>query len=155
MRETWRACLKRQARGRGDGIDARLRRARLHAGLAVMRIVEDDNREILRLLDADRGEAAQAHEEVAVAGDHGDAAVGPRQRKSKPDHRGAAHRAPQIEIERMVAGRCGIVSRRAKPGDDEKIATVGQKLLHEVAAVKHHRVHCLRPISRCDNRIAT
>ena len=111
--------------------------------------------EVLRLLDADRGEAAEPHEKIAVAGDHGDAAVGPRQREPKPDHRGAAHRAPEIKIERMVAGGRGIVGRRAEPGDDQQIAAIGEKHTHEFAAVKHHRVHCLRPISRCDNRMAT
>ena len=49
--------------------------ARLHAGFAVMRVVEHDDGEIFRLLDADGGEAADAHQHVAVAGKHGDAAL--------------------------------------------------------------------------------
>ena len=104
--------------------------------------------------DADGGEAAHAHQHIAVAGDDGDAAVGPRQRQPEPDHRGAAHGAPEIEVERMVAGRGDIPGRRAEPADDQQIAAVDEKLPHEIPPVEHHRVHCLRPISRCDNRIA-
>ena len=139
----------------GDEIDARMSVARLHAGLAVVRVVEHDDGEIFRLLDADGGEAAHAHQHVAIAGQHGDAAIGLRQSEPEADHRGAAHRAPQIEVERMIAGRGDVIGRRAQPADDEQIAAVDQQLPYEVAPVEHHRVHCLRPISRCDSRIAT
>ncbi len=129
--------------------------ARLHPGLAVMGVVEHDDREVFGLLDADGGEAAQPHQHVAVAGQHGDAAFGLRQRQPKADHRGAAHGAPQIKVERMIAGRRGIVGRGAESADDEQIAAIDQKLPHKIAPVEHHRVHCLRPIKRCDSKIAT
>ena len=46
--------------------------ARLHAGLAVDAVVEHDDREIGRPLDADGGERAHAHQHLAVAGDDRD-----------------------------------------------------------------------------------
>ena len=81
-----------------------------------MGIIEHDDREIVRLLDADGGEAAEPHQHVAVAGEHGDAAVRPRQREPEPDHGGAAHGAPEIEVQRMIAGGGDVVGRRAEPG---------------------------------------
>src|SRR5271154_5224123 len=138
----------------GGEIDTGTGVTRLHAGLAVMGVIEDDDDEIVRLLDADGGEAADAHEHVAVARDRDDAAAGLRQSKPKRDHRGAAHRAPQIEIQRMVAGRGNVISGGAKPGYDQKIVAVDEDLPHEIAPLKHYFVHCLRPISRCESRIA-
>ena len=90
--------------------------------------------------------------------------VGLGERQAEADHGGAAHRAPEIEVERMIAAGGGIVSRRTEPGDDQQIAPVGQHLFHECAAIErrlihhrlvHHLVHCLRPISRCDRMMAT
>src|SRR6516225_8485646 len=51
----------------GDEIHAGAGMARLHAGLAVMAVVEDDDGKIFRLLDPNRGEAAEAHQQVAIA----------------------------------------------------------------------------------------
>jgi hypothetical protein len=44
-----------------DKADARVRMARLHAGLAIVLVVEHNDGEIRRLLDTDGGEAAQSH----------------------------------------------------------------------------------------------
>ena len=147
-----------------DKIDSGRGMARLHAGLAVMPVVQHDDGEILRLLDPDGGKAAEPHQGFAVAGQHRDPARGLRERQAEADHGGAAHRPPEIEIERMIAAGGGIVSRRTEPGDDEQIAPLGQHLFHECAAIErrpihhrlvHHLVHCLRPISRCDRMMAT
>ena len=78
-----------------------------------MAVVEHDDREIVRLLDPDGREAAQPHQHVAVAGDHRDAAIRARERKSQADHRGGAHRAPEIEIQRMIAAGRDVIGRRA------------------------------------------
>ena len=80
--------------GDRDQIDAAGGVARLHAGLAVVPVVEHDDDEILRLLHPDGGERAHAHQHLAVAGEHGDAALGLGEREAEPDHGGAAHRAP-------------------------------------------------------------
>src|SRR6202023_3465252 len=143
------------AKCHSDEVDAGMSVARLHAGLAVMGIVEHDNRKVLGLLDADGGETAHAHQQIAIARQYGDTALGLRQRQPKPDHGGAAHRAPKVEVKRMIAGRGGVVGRGAQSADDEEIAAVDQKLPYQFAPVEHHRVHCLRPINRCESRIAT
>ena len=57
-------------------IDAALGVARLHAGLAIDAVVEHDDGEIARPLDADGGERAQPHQHLAVAGDDRDALCG-------------------------------------------------------------------------------
>src|SRR4051812_36709211 len=80
-------------RRRGE-IDASLCGARLHAAGAVMAVVETDDREILRLLDADGGERAERHQHIAVAGDDSNPTIGPRLRKAETDHRRAAEPAP-------------------------------------------------------------
>ena len=54
----------------------------------------------------------------------------------------------------MVAGGGDVVGRRAEPADHGEVAAVGEQCLHECAPL-HHLVHTLRPISRCESRIAT
>ena len=51
-------------------------------------------------LGGDGGQRAEAHQHLAIAGEHQDAAVGLRQSEAEADHGGAAHRAPEVEIER-------------------------------------------------------
>jgi hypothetical protein len=127
--------------GNADEIDAGIRVARLHAGLAVMAVVEHHDGEICWLLDADRREAAEAHQHLAVAGDHRGAAVGTRKRKPETNHRRTAHRAPKIEIERMIACGGDVVGRRAEAGDDEQIAAIDEQAFDDVAPIKHARFH--------------
>jgi len=136
-------------------IDAGMGVARLHAGFAIVLVVEHDDHEIFRLLDADRGEAAEPHQGLAVAGEHEHAALRFRQREAEPDHGGAAHGTPEIKIERMIAAGSDIVGGRAEPGDDQQIAAIRQQGFDEFAPVEHHLPHTLRPINRCDSRIAT
>src|SRR6185437_10728270 len=97
-----------------DQIDATLRVARLHTGLAVDSVVEDDNREIGRPLVADGRKRTEPHQHFAVAGDHHDATLRLRERKTEPDHGGATHRAPQIEITRIITSRREIPGCRAE-----------------------------------------
>ena len=140
-----------QAPRNADEIDAALRVARLHAGLAVNAIVENDDREIGRPLDADGRERAKPHQHFAVARDHRDAPSGLRQREAQTDHGGAAHRAPQIEIAVIVAGGGRIPGGRAEAGNDQQvIAAVGEQRGHGGAAFEPHLVHTFLPISCCD-----
>ena len=60
--------------------------------------------EVSDLLGSDRQQAADAHQLLAVAGDNSDRPLRLRQRKAEANHRRAAHRAPEIEICRVLAG---------------------------------------------------
>ena len=136
-------------------IDAAAGVARLHAGLAIEAVVEHDDGEVAGLLHADGGEAAEPHQHLAVAGDDGDARVRLRQRKTEPDHRRAAHRAPEIEVAVVVAGGEGVPGAGAEPRHDEQILRpVGEQGGHRGAAFEHHFTHTLRPISFCDSSTA-
>ena len=69
--------------------------ADLHAGLAEMAVVENDDGADCRRLGGDRRQAADPHQLLAVAGDDGDRPLRLRQRKAKADHAGppiAPHR---------------------------------------------------------------
>src|ERR1700730_1199809 len=141
--------------GHGDEIDAGPGVARLHAGLAIVLIVEHDDDEIARLLDPDGGKAAQSHQGLAVTRQHENPTRRLCQRKTETDHGGAAHRAPEIEVERMIATGRNVIGGRAEPGNDQQIFAVDEQLLDELTPIEHHLFHCLRPINRCDNRMAT
>ena len=65
--------------------------------------------------------APMPHQHLAVAGDDRDALLRLRQREAEPDHRRAAHGAPQIEIARIVAGGGEIPGGRAEPRHDQQI----------------------------------
>ena len=93
--------------------------------------------EIARPLDADGGERAQPHQHLAVAGDDRDAPLRLRQRQPEPDHGGAAHGAPEIEIAVVVAGGGEIPGGRAEAGHDQQIvAPVGEQRGHGGAAIE-------------------
>ena len=61
-------------------VDAEAGMAFLPAGLAVVTVVDADDREVRRVDHRDGRKRADAHEQIAVAGDHQHAFVGPRQR---------------------------------------------------------------------------
>ena len=61
------ASMPQDARDAGQA-DPEIGVARLHAGLGVAGIVEHDDRQVRRALDADRGERPQTHQHLAVAG---------------------------------------------------------------------------------------
>src|ERR1700761_7673351 len=143
------------------GPEARM--AGLHPGLAEMSIVENDDREISRLLGGNRHQTADAHELLTVPGDDGNRSLGLCQRNAEADHGRATHRTPQIEIARMLAGGKDIVGSRSEAGYDQQVAAIGEEGPDRFAAIErgeirgHHfvSVHFLRPIIRCEIRIAT
>ena len=134
----------RRLRHRRD-VDGRGRVGFLHAGLAVALVVDDGDGEIGRPPHRDRRERADAHQHLAVAGHHQHAALRLRQRQAEPDHRRTAHRAPEIEVERMVARRGAIVCRRAEAADDQQVAAIGEQggndLTAPERAVARHRLN--------------
>ena len=93
----------------------------------------------------------------------GDAQLWAASAKPKTDHGGASHRAPEIEIQRMIARRRDIIGRRAQAADDQKIAAIAQAVTYNLAPIRagrashlpSSRLHTLRPISRCDSSTAT
>src|ERR1700730_1837147 len=139
--------------GHGDEIDAGPGVARLHAGLAIVLIVEHDDDEIARLFDPDGGKAAQSHQGLAITRQHENPTRRLRQRKAETDHGGAAHGTPEIEVEWMITTGRNVVGGRAEPGHDQQIFAVDEQLLDELTPIEHHLFHCLRPINRCDNRM--
>src|SRR5258707_15589658 len=94
---------------------------RLHASFAINAIVEDDDREIARLLDSDGRERTETHQHLSVARNRRNATLWLCQGESQANHRGAAHRAPQIKIPVVVARGGDIPSGRAGTGTDQKI----------------------------------
>ena len=118
-----------KAAGHGDGreIDAAPGVARLHPGLAEMLVVDHDDVEIARARDANGGETPEAHQLLAVAGQSENALSGLSLRQSKPDQRGAAHRAPEIKIAIVVADGMKIIGRGAETGDDQRVLAVPEK----------------------------
>src|SRR4051812_47646884 len=130
--------------------------ALLAPGLAIGLVVEHGDREIARVLRRDRRQRAEAHEEFAVAGDDEHRPSRLRKRKPEPDHRGAAHRAPKVEVERMIASGGDVVGRRAEPGDDQQVAPALQQPRDGGAAVERlrHFANTLAPMRRCDRSTA-
>src|ERR1700736_3034600 len=59
----------------------------LHAGFAIMTVVEDGNRQVRRALHADCREPAQPHQHLTVAGDDENTAVGLRNGQPPAHHR--------------------------------------------------------------------
>src|SRR5580704_942603 len=154
-----------EAAGPGD-LDQRVTlcgMAPLHAGFAVMTVVEDGNGKVWRALHPNRREPAQPHQHLTVAGDDENAAVGPGDRQPQPDHRRRAHCAPQIEVVLVVGDRRGIPGRRAEPGNEQQIAAIFEQDADRRAAVetliksglvRDHFIHRFAPISRCDSSTA-
>jgi hypothetical protein len=118
-----------------------------YGGLAVVFIVHDDHSEVARLLDADGRETAQSHQQFAVAGHHQHAALRLGERQAKADHRGAAHRAPQIEIESVIAGSRGIPGRRAQTRYRQCVAAVAQDIRHHGTAFQDYLVGFFRHVT--------
>jgi len=81
-------------------VDAVRRVSRLHPGFAVALVIDHCDCQIARRLDADRSERAQAHQHLAIAGNHEHATRRLRERQPQPDHGRRAHRAPQRERKR-------------------------------------------------------
>ena len=85
---------------------------------------------------ADGREPAHPHQKIAVAGDHGDLAVGLGHREAEADHGGAAERPPQIEIPGIVAGGEDVVGGCPGTGHHEQLAPVLQETRDDLASVE-------------------
>jgi len=117
--------------------------AALHARLGVAAVVEDRDREVRRARDADRRKPTQPHQHLAVTGHDEDSPLGLRQREAEPDHRGRAHRAPEIKIAGVIADRGGVPRRRAEPGHEQEAVAVLQQHAHRLAAIQPQLIDSL------------
>ena len=77
----------------GAGADRRLRASRI-----VGFVVEHQVREVRRVVGADGGKIAHAHERGAIAVHHQHAQIGARERQAETQGRRAAHRADHVEM---------------------------------------------------------
>ena len=91
--------------------------AALHPGFHVVTVIDDDHGQIFRLGDRNRRQAAEAHQLLAVAGQHQHAALRLRLGKTEADHRSSTHRAPEIEVAVVIADGINVIGRRAEATD--------------------------------------
>ena len=150
----------REARGACDRreIDTEAGMAHLHAGFAIMAVVEDDDDEIGRRCDCDCRQAPQAHQLFAVAGHDQHFAIGHRLRQPQADQRRRTHGAPEIVIAVVVAGCMDVVARRTEPGHDEQAVAIAQQARDDVATIEGSNGwahHCFTPSRRCAMMTAT
>src|SRR2546430_13242957 len=122
----------------------------LHAGFAVALVVDHHQRQIRRLLHADRGERADSHQHLAIPGDHQHSSPGLSHRKPEADHRRLAHRAPEWKVERRVTGGGDIPGGRAQSRDDEELAAPGKQGFDCFAPVQDHSWKLLTPMTSCE-----
>src|SRR6185437_915255 len=104
-------------------------------------------------------------QEIAVTAQRQDAAPGLRDGEAEGDGDGAAHRPPEREVERRVAGVGDVPGGRAEPADDQHPAALGEDRLDDVAPAQREVFallgHCsdfpnvLLPMTRCAISTAT
>ena len=144
-----------EAAGHRDQVGTQAGVAALHAGLAVVPVVEHDHGQVGRLPGPDRAQGADAHQLLAVAGDHHDRALRLRDRDPQADRDGRAHGPPQVEVEVPVPGREQVVRRRTQPGHEDRVRGAGHQVGDELSAIDrcdgvghpaHSSSHFLRPI---------
>ena len=112
--------------------------ALLPAGLAVVAVVDAEDREIGRVDHRDGGERAEAHEQLAVAGDDEHALVRPRQRQAEPHHAGRAHGAAErIDVGAVAGHRADVAGGAAQSGDEQEILVAADQRRHRFAALEH------------------
>ena len=100
---------------------------------------------------------AHPHQHLAIAGDDQHTAVWLRPGEAEANHRGSAHGAPQVEIERPVPGGGQVVGGGAEAGDDKHVGGIAEEFGDDGAAVELviHFTNTLAPISRWENSTAT
>ena len=98
------------------------------------------------------------HQHLAVAGDHDHRQLGLRQSDAQPDHDGATHGAPQIEIAVMVASGGDIIGRGPEAADHHRILAPGEQAGDHAATLEKiclaHLTKTFAPIRRCDSKTA-
>src|SRR5450631_2373712 len=114
-------------------------RGRLPAGDLVDAVVPDDDGQVARRHRRDGGEAAERHQERAVAFERDHAAFRLRQRDPERDRAGQAHAAEHVEILRPVAGGVEIEIGIADAGHDRLVAQLAHQPPGQIGAVEHLR----------------
>ena len=134
------ALRKAGAARHGDEVGAGRGRGRLAAGDLVAAVVHHDDREVLRLEHRDGGEAADLHQQRAVALERDAAPLRLRQRDAERDRAGEPHAAEHVEILRPVAGRPEIEIGVADAADHGLVLQRRDQPLGQREAVHHLRV---------------
>ena len=130
-------------------VDAEAGVALLPAGLAVVAVVDADDREVGRVHHRDGGERADVHQQLAVAGDDQHRLSGCASARPSPIMQGA----PIAPLERKDVGAVArhsadVVRDAAEAGDDQEILVRADQLRHRFAAIEHdagHRFERARP----------
>src|SRR5712671_3276485 len=107
--------------------------ALLIPGLAVMAVIDANDREIGRVHYRDGGEGTNIHQQFAVTGHDQDPLVGTGERKAEPDHASAAHR---VGVRSILRQRRDIAARAGKPADDQKIVVAADQGRDRIAPVE-------------------
>jgi hypothetical protein len=119
-------------------IDAEAGMALLPAGLAVVAVVDAEDRQVRRIDHRDGGERADVHKELSVAGDDEDALVRPRQREPEPHHAGRAHRAAErIDVGAVAGDRADVAGAASQAGDEQEILVAPDQRRHRFAPLEH------------------
>ena len=119
-------------------IDAEAGMALLPAGLAVVAVVDAQDREVGRIDHRDGGKRADAHQQLAVAGDDQHALVRARQRQAEPHHAGGAHGAAErIDVGAVARNGTDVAGGAAQSGDEQKILVAADQRRHGFAALQY------------------
>jgi hypothetical protein len=111
--------------------------ALLISGLAVMPVIDADDREIGCVHHRYRRERADIHQQLAIAGHDEHAPVGTSQRETEPDHAGPAHGAGHRIGVRPVPGQSrDVAARPRETADDQKILVAADQGRHRVPPVE-------------------
>src|SRR5438477_6463619 len=124
----------------------------LETGLGVALVVDNDERQVLWTLHRNGRKRAQSHQHLAVARGDQHASRWLRLRQSQADYRGAAHGAPQVEIEGMIAGGGKIVCGRSQSRDHQQVSAICDQSAHHRPTLENgcsRHLNTFVPMTRC------
>ena len=122
----------------GDNIGAARGRGLLPAGDLIDAVVHDDDGQIARLDHPDGSEAAERHQNRAVAFERDDTALGLGERNAEGDRTSESHAAEHVEILRSVPGGIEVEIGIADAGDHGFVAgELRDQPLRQIGAVEH------------------
>ena len=104
--------------------------------LATIGVKQPKNLAIVVLDNAHYGETGMQASHTHSGIDLVATALGLRQCQAEPDHRGAAHRAPEVEVLLAVTEHANVVGGGAQSGDDQEVAGIAQQDGGDIAAIE-------------------
>src|SRR5262249_3363587 len=109
---------------------------RLHAGFAVVFVIEHGDGEIHAVADAHRSERSQAHEQFTIAGQDQHWAPGLCDREPKANRDSTSHSTPERKRKRVIPSISRIPGGGSETGDDEQFAPISEQRFHYGAAIQ-------------------